>query len=157
MLKSDVCLLYNSDSNYPCCSKTHRFRNGRNQCDVEQVLSKKKCRRYSNRDTRMQAVNAVLEYLGGSSPNDNQGPFYRAFNTAWYKATTNGHDNLKPLRRMCWCHALSRYCLLRDRGMMCLRDWLPTSFNPLVQTSLNNTNSFFKIKLLTPISNGRKD
>ena len=50
----------------------------------------------------MEAVNAVLDYLGGSSPNDNQGPFYQAFEIAWHKATTNGHDDLKPVRRMCW-------------------------------------------------------
>lgn len=101
MLKSDVCILYNSDVRYPCCSKTHRFRNGSNQCDVDEILSNKKCRRYRRNDTRMEAVNAVLEYLGGSSPNDNQGPFYNAFTVAWYKATTNGHDELKPIRRMC--------------------------------------------------------
>lgn len=101
MLKSDICLLYNTETRYPCCSKTNRIRNGRNQCDIEQVLSNKKCRRYRNGDSRMEAVRAVLEFLGGSAPNDNQGPFYKAFAIAWYKATTNGHDNLKALRRMC--------------------------------------------------------
>ena len=101
MLRSDVCLLYNSDVRYPCCSKTHRVRNGRNQCDVEDILSDRKCRRYRRNDPRMESVNAVLEYLGGGTPNDNQGPFYRAFAMAWYKATTNGLDDLQPLRRTC--------------------------------------------------------
>lgn len=102
MLKADVCLLYNTERKYPCCSKTNRFLHGENQCDWEEVQSNKKCPSYSKNDSRMEAVRAVLEYLGGSSPNDNQGPFYKAYASAWFKATTNGHDNLKSLRRMCW-------------------------------------------------------
>ncbi|KAL3784493.1 hypothetical protein HJC23_013636 [Cyclotella cryptica] len=102
MLKADVCLLYNTDRKYPCCSKTNRFLHGVNECDWEEVLSNKKCPSYAKNDSRMEAVRAVLEYLGGISPNDNQGPFYKAYATAWFKATTNGHDNLKSIRRTCW-------------------------------------------------------
>jgi hypothetical protein len=51
----------------------------------------------------MEAVESVVEFLGGGKPNKNKNndPFYKAFASAWFKATTNGHGNLKAVRDQC--------------------------------------------------------
>lgn len=99
MLNTDICLVYDIDSSKQCCSNTGLFApNGRSRCGSN---ANRQCRRYSQNNSRIQATQAVVSYLGGSSPNSNNTPFYRAFALAWYKATTNGQYKLKPLKDTC--------------------------------------------------------
>jgi hypothetical protein len=102
MLNTDMCLFYDIETSYPCCSRTDLFRsNGANRCDYEEDYSHTECMKYSSDSSRMAAVRAVVKFLGGTGPNSNQTPFYQAFEKAWYKATMNGADNLKPLKNSC--------------------------------------------------------
>eukprot|EP00804_Cyclotella_cryptica_P029090 CCRYP_005275-RB/>CCRYP_005275-RB protein AED:0.07 eAED:0.07 QI:278/0.6/0.83/1/0.6/0.5/6/445/730 len=76
MLNTDLCLVYDIESvNNDCCTRTDHF--------------------YGN------AADAVSEYLGGTFPNTNNGPFYFGFTNAWVKATALGWDNLFPLSDIC--------------------------------------------------------
>lgn len=102
MLKTDMCFWFDTDMTYPCCSRTNRFLGETNRCDHEEIFSDNECARYESDNSRMEAVESVVEFLGGGYPNENNEPFYKAFATAWYKATTNGHDNLKAIRSECW-------------------------------------------------------
>jgi catalase (peroxidase I) len=103
MLKTDMCLWFDTDYFYPCCTRTRQYDgNGDNWCDFEQVLSDKQCTRYEYENSRMEAVETVVEFLGGPPTNQNNDPFYKAFSTAWFKATTNGHGTLKAVRSECW-------------------------------------------------------
>lgn len=101
MLKTDMCFWYDTDVSYPCCSKTNRFMGGNNRCDFEDTYSTNQCSRYQRNDPEMEAVWSVVEYLGGPPFNTNNAPFYKGFARAWWKATTNGHDNLRALRDDC--------------------------------------------------------
>jgi hypothetical protein len=99
MLNTDMCLVYDIDSTKQCCSNTGLFKsNGQSRCDNN---ANRQCRSYSQNNSRIQATSAVVNYLGGSTPNSNNTPFYNAFTIAWFKATTNGMDNLKPLSDTC--------------------------------------------------------
>lgn len=99
MLNTDMCLVFDIDSSKQCCSNTRVFKpNGQSRCDNN---SNRQCRMYSRSNSRIEATAAAASYLGGSSANSNQTPFYRAFTLAWYKATTNGQYNLKPLKDTC--------------------------------------------------------
>mmetsp|Transcript_23426 Transcript_23426/g.49481 ORF Transcript_23426/g.49481 Transcript_23426/m.49481 type:complete len:105 (-) Transcript_23426:499-813(-) len=101
MLNTDICLVYDLDRNFPCCTRTNLFySNGSNSC-MNEDLENDQCRRYSQNDSKMAATDAVIEYLGGTSPNTNNEPFYNAFTTAWTKATTLGWNNLSPLSESC--------------------------------------------------------
>ncbi|KAL7476864.1 hypothetical protein ACHAW6_002698 [Cyclotella cf. meneghiniana] len=102
MLKTDMCLWFDTDNYYPCCSRSNRYFNGQNWCDWEEKLSDSECTRYDTDNSRMEAVKTVVEFLGGPRPNENNGPFYKSFASAWFKATTNGHDNLKAVSSKCW-------------------------------------------------------
>lgn len=96
MLNTDMCLVYDIDNNKQCCSNTGAFKpNGQSRCANNK---NRQCRRHSQNNP---ATAAALSYLGGSSPNSNNTPFYKAFTLAWYKATTNGIRGLKPLRDTC--------------------------------------------------------
>ena len=98
----DMCFWIDSDMYYPCCSRTNRWLGESNRCDWEETFSDKECDRYASDDTEMEAVKAVVDFLGGGYPNENNDPFYQAFASAWFKATTNGHDGLKAIRSECW-------------------------------------------------------
>ncbi|KAL7508673.1 hypothetical protein ACHAXN_005765 [Cyclotella atomus] len=99
MLNTDMCLVYDIDSSKQCCSNTRVFKpNGQSRCDN---YSNRQCRMYSSSNSRIEATAAAATYLGGTSANSNQTPFYRAFTLAWYKATTNGQYNLNPLSDTC--------------------------------------------------------
>lgn len=99
MLNTDMCLLFDIDNDKQCCSRTNMFkRNGQNRCEVNENNA---CNEYSRDSPRIEAVKAVKRYLGGSGPNSNNAPFYNAFTIAWFKATTNGMENLRPLRDTC--------------------------------------------------------
>lgn len=96
-----VCLLFDIDDKKQCCSRTNLFKsNGRNRCEVSS-LENKECSRINRNHPRFEASKAVKTFLGGSGPNDNNAPFYDAFAVAWFKATTNGLDVLKPLKDTC--------------------------------------------------------
>lgn len=102
MLKTDLCFWYDTDINYPCCSRTNRWLGETNRCDWENMYSDNRCWKYENDNSRMEAVESVVEFLGGGFPNENNDPFYQAFARAWYKATTNGQNNLKAIHSKCW-------------------------------------------------------
>lgn len=102
MLKTDMCFWYDTDFHYPCCSRTNQYLEGVNWCDIDMTLSDDRCARYEADSPRMEAVESVVEFLGGSPPNSNNDPFYKAFAIAWFKATTNGHGDLKAVRSSCW-------------------------------------------------------
>lgn len=97
-----MCFWMDTDMYYPCCSRTNRWLGESNRCDWEETFSDNKCTRYATDDTRMEAVKSVVEFLGGGFPNENNDPFYKAFASAWFKATTNGQDRLKAIRSECW-------------------------------------------------------
>lgn len=90
------------DMYYPCCSRTNRWFGETNRCDHEETFSDNECTRYEADNSKMEAVESVVEFLGGGYPNENNEPFYKAFATAWYKATTNGHYDLKAVQGECW-------------------------------------------------------
>ncbi|KAL3788690.1 hypothetical protein HJC23_001889 [Cyclotella cryptica] len=99
MLNTDMCLLFDIDTNKQCCSRTSMFKpNGQNRCESNEDVE---CPMYSRDNPRIEAAKAVKNFLGGSAPNSNNAPFYNAFTIAWFKATTNGLDALKPLTDTC--------------------------------------------------------
>ena len=99
MLNTDMCLIFDIDNDKQCCSRTNMFkRNGRNRCDRHE---NNECQMYAQNNPRIEATRAVKKFLGGNGPNSNNDPFYRAFTVAWFKATTNGMESLKPLRDTC--------------------------------------------------------
>ncbi|KAL7518087.1 hypothetical protein ACHAWX_002943 [Stephanocyclus meneghinianus] len=101
MLKTDLCFWVDTDNHYPCCMRTNMWMDDQNWCDWEETLSDSKCTRYDNDSPHMEAVESVVEFLGGRRPSENNDPFYQSFAAAWFKATTNGHGSLKALRRRC--------------------------------------------------------
>jgi hypothetical protein len=88
MLNTDICLVFNIDNNLQCCTKTDEwFQSGQSKC-IDNTL--KQCPLYSKSDSRWQATEAVVKYVGGSRGITDNEPFYSAFAVAWEKATTNG-------------------------------------------------------------------
>ena len=94
-LNTDMCLLFDIETSFPCCTRTDLTNNnGGNQCDRNGlVLSNTPCASYAPGSVLEEAADAVRlfagERAGGGFNNDN-GPFYTAFASAWSKATTNG-------------------------------------------------------------------
>ncbi len=71
MLKTDMCFWYDIDVSYPCCSRTNRWYGDTNRCDFEEVYSDNECTRHDDDSSRMEAVQSVVEFLGGGFPNEN--------------------------------------------------------------------------------------
>ena len=100
-LNTDMCLLFDIETSFPCCTRTDLTNNnGGNQCDRNGlVLSNTPCASYAPGSVLEEAADAVRlfagERAGGGFNNDN-GPFYTAFASAWSKATTNGLSGLAP-------------------------------------------------------------
>ena len=100
-LNTDMCLLFDIETTFPCCTRTDLTNNNGNQCDRgDTVLSNTPCASYAPGSVRAEAANAVELFAGlnnnGGFNNDNS-PFYDAFTVAWNKATTNGLSGLQPL------------------------------------------------------------
>eukprot|EP00574_Skeletonema_japonicum_P001168 CAMPEP_0201740636 /NCGR_PEP_ID=MMETSP0593-20130828/46404_1 /ASSEMBLY_ACC=CAM_ASM_000672 /TAXON_ID=267983 /ORGANISM="Skeletonema japonicum, Strain CCMP2506" /LENGTH=600 /DNA_ID=CAMNT_0048234957 /DNA_START=99 /DNA_END=1901 /DNA_ORIENTATION=- len=103
MLNTDMCLLFDIESTFPCCSRTDLFGNdGNNQCNRgNNNLAGIECGRTSNVETEAAMVLFSGERDGGGFNNDN-GPFFDAFSEAWQKATTNGWEgNLHDFALSC--------------------------------------------------------
>ena len=106
MLNSDMCLFFDIETTFPCCTNTGLTLNdGSNQCDRgASELSAIPCSTYAPGSVRAEAANAVELFAGrretGGFNNDNS-PFFNAFTSAWSKATTNGWDDLQPLAESC--------------------------------------------------------
>ena len=104
MLNTDMCLFFDLESNYPCCSRNDLLDgDGGNRC-VDEALSQNPCLPYGETHRRKEAADAVEAFaLGGGRGfnNDNNGPFYTAFAKAWANATTNGWNSLQPLSESC--------------------------------------------------------
>ena len=102
MLHTDMCLLYDIEQTFPCCSRTDRFNDvGENRCGD---LSETPCTSYDEANPRKAAADAVdLFATGGGNTigNELNGPFFAAFEAAWIKATTNGWTNLRQLGSNC--------------------------------------------------------
>lgn len=99
MLNTDMCLLFDIDNDKSCCSRTSMLKpNGQNRCEINE---NRECQMISQGHPRIEAARAVKKYLGGSGPNSNNAPFYNAFTIAWFKATTNGMETLRPLQDTC--------------------------------------------------------
>jgi len=96
-LNVDMCLLFDIEATFPCCTDTSQG----TACDRNgQVLRNTPCASYPAGSPRLEAANAVDLFSdrrpGGGFGNDNT-PFYNAFASAWGKATTNGLSDLQPL------------------------------------------------------------
>lgn len=101
MLNTDICLVYDIDESVDCCTRTDQFfPDGGTECLTDELASRQ-CPFYSQSSSRIEAVDAVEEMLGGELPNSNNDPFYNAYTEAWVKATENGWDNLLPLAESC--------------------------------------------------------
>eukprot|EP00986_Skeletonema_menzelii_P015143 scaffold11068_cov129-Skeletonema_menzelii.AAC.5 len=87
MLNTDICLAYNIDSGFACCTT------GNFQC--------RQCPRYTSNSPRKAAERAVLKMLGGVPGNTNNDPFYESFERAWNKMTSVGQSDLMPLSTEC--------------------------------------------------------
>lgn len=102
MLHTDMCLLYDIETEFPCCSRIDRLNNvGENPCGD---LSDKPCHSYESSSERTAAADAVNLFATGGSNNigsTNNAPFYEAFEAAWVKATANGWTNLRQLGPNC--------------------------------------------------------
>jgi len=104
MLNTDMCLLFDIQTAFPCCSRTDLTRtDGTNQCDTRNsFLSGTQCGRTTNEE----AASAMLEFAAqrvddpNRFTNDNV-PFFTAFSVAWEIATTNGWDSLQELSLSC--------------------------------------------------------
>lgn len=103
MLNTDICLQYDIDTLFPCCTRIDRLNNsGENACLNPDLLNVE-CLPYADDSPRQNAVNAITEFIGGNNPNnDNNAPFYEAFTIAWKKATMKGWEGqLQPLKQTC--------------------------------------------------------
>ena len=98
MLNTDMCLLFDIEQSFPCCTRTDRNNtNGVNPC---QELNETECVAYDDSNPRKAAADAVELFATGggrSISNTDNEPFYEAFEAAWVKATTNGWANLNDL------------------------------------------------------------
>ena len=102
MLNTDMCLLFDIETTFPCCTRTDLFRvDGTNQCDNRnRVLSNTQCGMTSNEET----FKAIIQFSGQRNDGGfvrNNGPFFTAFRIAWEIATKNGLDNLQELSLSC--------------------------------------------------------
>mmetsp|Transcript_27325 Transcript_27325/g.39135 ORF Transcript_27325/g.39135 Transcript_27325/m.39135 type:complete len:552 (-) Transcript_27325:996-2651(-) len=103
MLNTDMCLLFDIETTFPCCSRTDLTQNdGTNQCDRgNNNLAGIECGRTSNQETEDAMILFSGQRDGGGFTNDN-GPFFSAFSLAWQKATTNGwEDDLHDFALSC--------------------------------------------------------
>jgi len=100
MLNTDICLFYDVEaSSGPCCTRTDAFDpSGRSRCLSD---ADNQCPTIDSSHPRWQAARAVRRYLGGSTQNDSNQAFYQAFKLAWFKATLNGMEHLKPVMDTC--------------------------------------------------------
>ena len=99
MLNTDICLVFDIEENLQCCTKTDEFfQNGQSKC-MDNTLNQ--CPLYPKSNSRWEATQAVVEYIGGTRNSRNNEFFYSAFSKAWEKATANGWDNLKELTGEC--------------------------------------------------------
>ena len=106
MLNTDMCLFFDVDVTFPCCTDTSGNGNGgTHQCDRgSEVLRNTPCATYAVGSPREEAANAVELFAGvraGGGFNDDNAPFFRAFASAWDKANTNGWTGLQPLAESC--------------------------------------------------------
>lgn len=96
MLNTDICLVYNLEQNFPCCTRTDLFdENGQPYCNSDW---NNQCTMYEEGNSRKEATDAVVKYLSGGDDNTT---FYEAFRLAWFKATTNGLADLKQIAQSC--------------------------------------------------------
>jgi len=96
MLNTDLCLVFDVSGvlrNQHCCTRT-------DQCGSF-LAARRQCPLYSSGSENKPAEAAVQEMLGGAYGNNNNEPFYRAFEEAWAKATEVGYTDLKPLPYTC--------------------------------------------------------
>ena len=106
MLNTDICMAFDIDrlilrDREQCCTRTDQtFSNGENKC-VDREATARRCPMYSSNNPRRAMRDAVDEMLGGDSPNDNNQPFFDAFEIAWGKATTLGSSDLMTMDGSC--------------------------------------------------------
>lgn len=99
MLNTDMCLFFDIEATFPCCTLTQN--GGNNACDRNGlVLRNTQCATYPAGSPRAESASAVELFAGlragGGFDNDNT-PFFNAFAIAWGKATTNGLSDLVGL------------------------------------------------------------
>lgn len=96
-LNTDLCLAFDIEATFPCCTDTSQG----NACDRNGlVLRNTPCATYPDDSPLAEAANAVELFAGlrdGGGFNNDNGPFFSAFRSAWGKATTNGLSGLVPL------------------------------------------------------------
>merc|ERR1712194_445216 len=107
MLNVDLCLVFDIETTFPCCTKTDLLRtDGENHCDGRNgILSDTPCGTYAPGSPREEAADAVNLFAqprqGRPGFFDDNGPFFDAFASAWNKSTTNGWTNLQPIAVSC--------------------------------------------------------
>lgn len=107
MLNTDMCLFFDVETTFPCCSNVNVLRgDGSNACDRNNgdILSGTPCGTYEIGSGREEAANAVELFAQrretGGFRNDNS-HFFTAFEHAWSMATNNGWLGLEPLALSC--------------------------------------------------------
>jgi hypothetical protein len=102
MLNTDVCLLFDIDTKEKnkCCTNINMINpvDGKNRCGI---YEDNECQGIDSNHERAEAAQAVVEFLGGNTRNDDSTPWYRAFTEAWTKAVINGHSELWPAQDTC--------------------------------------------------------
>lgn len=102
MLNTDVCLLFDIDTKEKnkCCTNINMINpvDGKNRCGI---YEDNECQGIDSSHERAEAAQAVVEFLGGNTRNDDSTPWYRAFTEAWTKAVINGHSELWPAQDTC--------------------------------------------------------
>ncbi|KAL7512226.1 hypothetical protein ACHAXN_009257, partial [Cyclotella atomus] len=103
MLNVDMCLRFDIEQTFPCCTRTDRLANDNvtNPCGD---LSEFPCSSYDDSNARKEFADAVDLFATGGGNNIGNtlnGPWYEAFTAAWNSATTNGLTNPRPLARGC--------------------------------------------------------
>ncbi|KAK1749297.1 heme-dependent peroxidase [Skeletonema marinoi] len=102
MLNTDICLAFDIDTvaDNKCCTNINMINpaNGQNRCGIYET---NQCKRIDSTHPRAESAQAVLEFLGGNTPNNDSTRWYRAFTEAWTKATINGHNELWPVQQRC--------------------------------------------------------
>ncbi|KAL7539626.1 hypothetical protein ACHAXR_009456 [Thalassiosira sp. AJA248-18] len=99
MLNTDICLIWDVEESESCCTRTDLFKSdGESHCQMDED---RQCDVYDMDHSRWEASEAIKEYLGDPSVEDDDGHFYEAFRVAWLKATVNGMHNLHPLQESC--------------------------------------------------------
>mmetsp|Transcript_21343 Transcript_21343/g.34930 ORF Transcript_21343/g.34930 Transcript_21343/m.34930 type:complete len:556 (-) Transcript_21343:55-1722(-) len=102
MLNTDICLAFDIDTaeDIRCCTNINMINpaTGENRCGIFET---NQCKRIDSTHPRAESAQAVLEFLGGNTPNGDSTRWYRAFTEAWTKATFNGHNELWPVQESC--------------------------------------------------------